>query len=382
MRTHAGSPLPDGLTDQWKRWERGRNRPDEFYRPLIAAALGTVVESLFPEERPRPPERNTEDLLLARSGMGTDELVERLRRSALDTATLDALAFTVEQFCCGYARRDPLDLLSETRRWLSRVAGLLERRTTFAEHRDLLDAAGQLTLLAGCLEYDAGRAGPAEATRRAALALGTEAGNPQVTGWAHEMRAWFALTGGRHREVIDAAHAGQDAAPGRSVAVQLHAQEAKAWARIGDRRNVHTALEQGRSLLDALPAPDRPDHHFVVDPQKYDFYAMDCHRLIGDDALAGLLATEVLRRSGPDGCAPSPMRAAEAEITLAVVAARRDDLDAALVHGTNALDGARRSAPSLRMVGTELATALEDRFPVDSRATDFRRVLDEVTAPV
>jgi hypothetical protein len=39
------------------------------------------------------------------------------------------------------------------------------------------------------------------------------------------------LTGRRYREVIEAAQAGQDAAPGRSVAIQLLAQEAKAWAR-------------------------------------------------------------------------------------------------------------------------------------------------------
>jgi hypothetical protein len=35
------------------------------------------------------------------------------------------------------------------------------------------------------------------------------------------MRAWFALTAGRYREVIEAAQAGQDAAANRSVSVQL-----------------------------------------------------------------------------------------------------------------------------------------------------------------
>ena len=48
LRTYADGPLPAGMLDQWKRWERGRSRPDEFYRPLIAATLGTVVESIFP----------------------------------------------------------------------------------------------------------------------------------------------------------------------------------------------------------------------------------------------------------------------------------------------------------------------------------------------
>lgn len=40
MRTFADAPLPEGLLDQRKRWERGRNKPDEVNRPLIAATLG------------------------------------------------------------------------------------------------------------------------------------------------------------------------------------------------------------------------------------------------------------------------------------------------------------------------------------------------------
>lgn len=100
------------------------------------------------------------------------------------------------------------------------------------------------------------------------------------------MRAWFSLTNARYRDAIDAVQAGQTAAPGRSVSVQLYAQEAKAWVRIGNERNVRQALEKGRVLLDSLLYPERPDHHFVVDPDKFDFYAMDCYRLIGDDAIA------------------------------------------------------------------------------------------------
>jgi hypothetical protein len=35
----------------------------------------------------------------------------------------------------------------------------------------------------------------------------------------------------------------------------------------------------------------------VVDPDKFDFYAMDCYRLIGDDNLAEVHAREILRKS-------------------------------------------------------------------------------------
>jgi hypothetical protein len=152
------------------------------------------------------------------------------------------------------------------------------------------------------------------------------------------MRAWFALTHGRYREVVEAAQAGQDAAPGRSVAVQLLGQEAKAWARMGNHRNVTRALENGRTLLDSLPYPERPDNHFVMDPDKFDFYAMDCYRLIGDDKLAELHAREIIRETtNADGPLDSPMRNAEAQLTLAVVAARRGELAEAISFGENAL---------------------------------------------
>src|ERR1700755_3004128 len=127
-----------------------------------------------------------------------------------------------------------------------------------------------------CVEYDTGRRQQAETTRQAALSLGTEADHAEIKAGAHEIRAWIALTTGDYHGVIAAAHAGVDVAPHHSVAIQLFAQEAKAWARLGDRRSTEVALDQGRRLLEVMPYPDNLDHHFVVDPTKYDFYMMDC----------------------------------------------------------------------------------------------------------
>lgn len=378
LRTFSDVPLPAGLLDQWKRWERGRNKPDEFYRPLIAATFGTVTESIFPSVR--HIKSDTSDELLVRIGMDTHELVQRIRSSSVDTATLDALALTVEQLCCDYAHRDAHELIVESRDWLANLTRLLDQRLTLIQHKDILDAAGWLTLLIGCLEYDTGQPRAAEATRTGALQLGGEAGNAAVTGWAHEMRAWFALTGGRLREVIAAAQAGQDAAPGRSVAVQLFAQEAKAWARMGNQRNVVKALEKGRVLLDSLPYPDRVENHFVVDPDKFDYYAMDCYRLIGDDTLAEMHARETIGKSvSPDGTVVSPMRKAESELTLGVVAARRGLLDEALTYGNSALSIGRRSQPSLLMVGSELDRALQQQFSESAEAKAFHASLLDAT---
>lgn len=376
MRTFSDVPLPVGLLDQWKRWERGRNKPDEFYRPLIAAIFGTVVESIFPSKTV-PVSRTTDEVLLSHTGMDTHELVQRIRRSSVDNTTLDALALTVEQLCCAYAQRDPSELITESREWLSQITHLLDERLTLTQHKDILDAAGWLTLLIGCMEYDTDQHQAAEATRVGALQLAFEANNVVLTGWAYEMRAWFALTKGRYRDVIEAAQAGQDAAPGRSVSVQLLAQEAKAWARMDNPRNVVRALEKGRVLLDSLPYPERPDNHFVVDPEKFDFYAMDCYRIIGDDKLAEMHARETIRKTiAPDGRDLAPMRRAEAEITLGVIAARSGALEEAISYGHKAISIDRRSRPSLLMVSSELDRALRERYPNNPDVHAFRATLD------
>ena len=186
-------------------------------------------------------------------------------------------------------------LLIEGRSWLRRVVELHSKSLTLAQHREVLALSGWLALLVGCVEYDSGDRHAAESTRRAALSLATESDHAEVAGWAHEMRAWFALTTGDYRGVIAAAQAGAERAPHHSVAVQLAAQEAKAWARLGDRRQVEVALDRGRRLLEGMPHPENLDNHFVVDPAKFDFYAMDCYRLVGEDKLARTLAEEVLR---------------------------------------------------------------------------------------
>jgi hypothetical protein len=307
--------------------------------------------------------------------MDTLELLQRVRASAIDAATVDALSITVEQLCCDYQHADARTLIATGREWLAKVTDVLGNRLSLAQHRDLLHNAGMLALLVGCLEFDLGDRPSAEATRRMALGLGKESGDPGIVGWAHEMLAWFQLTAGNHRAVIPVAEAGIHAAPSSSVAVQLLGQQAKAYARMGMSEKVHEALENGRALLDQLPYPERPDHHFVVDPDKWDFYAMDIYRIVGEDQLAKRNADEVIRRSvNSENVVVSPMRRAEAQLTLAVVAARHGDLDEATSLGIEALRDGRQSRPSLLMVAGEL----EREMYGSAAGTQFRELLSDL----
>ena len=208
----------------------------------------------------------------------------------------------------------------------------------------------------------------------------------EIQAWAHEIRAWMNLTSGDYHGVIAAAQHGTDVAPHHAVAVQLAAQEAKAWARIGDRRQTEVALDRGRRLLDSLPYPENLDNHFVVDPTKFDFYAMDCYRMLAEDKMAENLADEVIRASTDfDGTERAPMRLAEARITLGVVAARQGDIEEAVHHGEQALNGRRKSLPSLLMVSRDLTRVLRERYPSERATQTYLRELQAISqadAPV
>jgi hypothetical protein len=254
MRAHASGELAsDGsLLRQWKRWEAGEVMPGEFYRQIIAATFGTVTHSVFPVA----PRRDADSELLAAAGMDTLELVSRLQRSDVDEATLNGLRVTADALALDYPHKPPEQLLIEGRAWLRRMSEYRGQRITLKQHREVLIQAAWVTLLVACVEYDLGNRQGAETTRQGALSLGEETDHAEIQGWAHEIRAWMNLTGGDYHGVIAAAQAGTDAAPHHGVAVQLAAQEAKAWSRIGDRRMTEVALDRGRRLLDAMPYPE------------------------------------------------------------------------------------------------------------------------------
>lgn len=360
LRAGSSTQLPEAasILRRWKAWESGKSYPDEFYRPLVAAALGTVTSSLF------PPPRGPDSLnVLAGTGMDTMEILGRLQLTDISRSTIEALDATVDALCTRYAFDNPSVLIAEAGQWLGQLVDLQDRHLTFAQRQETLRLAGYLTLLVGCIEYDQGDQLRAESTRRAAMRIGAEVGSPDIVGWAHEIKAWMSLTNQDYRATLAAAREGQAAAGQQSVAVQLIAQEAKALARMGLDTEMQSALERGRVLLDSLPYPDNTRNHFVVDPAKFDFYAMDCYRKIGNDTLATALADGVIRTATDfTGTEVAPMRVAEARITLAVAAARDGDLSVALNQGQAALKSDRRSLPSLLTVAADLTDVLNDHY--------------------
>ena len=256
MRAHSAKELPStsSLLRQYKRWEAGEVTPKEFYQPIIAETFGTVTHAMFPVA----PKRDADADVLAVTGMDTLELVSRLQRSDLDQATLDGLRIMADRLCSEYPFMPSDQLLVEGRSWLRRVVSFQGQRLTLNQHREILTLAGWIALLIACVEYDSGDRQAAETTRKGALSLGTEADHAEIKAWAHEIRAWIDLTTGNYHGVVAAARTGIEAAPHHSVAIQLSAQEAKAWARIGDRRQTEVALDKRAQASGGHAIPRQP----------------------------------------------------------------------------------------------------------------------------
>jgi hypothetical protein len=60
--------------------------------------------------------------------------------------------------------------------------------------------------------------------------------------------------------------------------------------------------DKGPRLLEVIPYVDNLNHHFVVDPTRFDFHMMDCYRHLAEDPLAETLSLAQptpLRSAGP-----------------------------------------------------------------------------------
>lgn len=369
LRLHADEVLPDDdtLVRTWRRWESGRTqRPDPIYQRAIARMFGSVSAAYFAQPG------GDENGLIRLTEDQTAELIQRLRHSTVDEAAMDALHVTVDRLCTDYATLPAPIVLADAQTWLESVNSLLDKRITLAQHRDELAMAGWLTLLVACLHHDLGDDRAAEAARRGASQIANEVDNAEIAAWSSEIKAWMALTRGDYYGTVAAAREGLAISTRHGVSVQLHAQAAKAWARIRNRDEAILELEAGRDLLGHMDFPENPRNHFQVDPTKYDFYAMDCWRLTGADALAQAAAETVIRTStAPDGRSISPMRLAEAELTRATVLARGGDFEGAVAAGEAALAIDRQSLPALLLSAREVSNELQRIKPGDSLGEQF-----------
>ncbi|REE97127.1 helix-turn-helix domain-containing protein [Thermomonospora umbrina] len=247
------------------------------------------------------------------------ELARRVAASDVGDETITALEMTVDDLASAYPRTPPAELLVRTRRHLGYVSRLMEARMTLAERRRLVVVGGWLSLLTATSEIDLGRHSVAAARLRTAAQLAAHAGHTELLAWTLETRAWQTLTDGDYREAITLSRGAQEIAPrDGSAFIQATAQEGRAWARLGGRSETRDALARVERLVEPLPVPSRPEHHFRYDPAKGDAYTGTTLSWLGDPAAESYARGVLARMEHPSNGLARPRRAVDARLDLAL----------------------------------------------------------------
>lgn len=298
-------------------------------------------------------------------------MLQEADRTDIGPGTVESLYTVFDKLCRDYPSAPVPDLQQKLKRLYSRIMQLRQGRMTFAQHRELIAISAWVTALLACVDWDMNQREAAETARAATLRFAKEIEHPELIAWSYEMQAWFALTEGRYSDVTSIAKAAQTIGGENSAIVQLIMQEARGWARLGNRKATESAMDRAYSLLQKLPAIDYP-RHFIYDTTKFPFYAASCYQWLGDDAKAEEFANQVIRECEENGTTErSPMRMAEIHITLGLIHARRGDLGASVESGSRALAYERKSGPSLLIRAAELNRIINERFPGTRQASEF-----------
>jgi tetratricopeptide (TPR) repeat protein len=317
------------------------------------------------------------------SGEDTDIMLmlQEADRSDIGPGTIESLYTIFDKLCRDYVSSPALEVQQGLKRLYARIMRLRQGRMTFGQHKELIALSGWATALLACVDWDMNEREAAETARAATLRFAKEIDHSELMAWSYETQAWFALTEGRYSDVTSIAKAAQSIGGENSAIVQLVMQEARGWAKLGNREAAELAIERGHNLLQKLPAIHYP-RHFVFDSTKFPFYVASCYQWLGEYDKAEQYAMQVIRECEANGTtARSPMRLAEVNIILGLVHAHRGELGSAVNSGLRALAYERKSGPSLLIRAAELNAAIAERFPGAPEAAEFdeklRSVLDE-----
>lgn len=322
--------------------EKGRRPPNAAVAANLDKALGAggrLVATLRP-----PADEDTEAELEAL------ELTRRVTASDVSTETLDRLEQAADTMAMAYATIPPEQLFPRVRRHLDYVGTLVDARKTLAQHQRLLVVGGWLALLRATLHIDLRQAAAAQAYLDTAAGLAEQTGHAEIAAWCLETRAWDVLTMGDFRRALELSQHAQAIAPaGGSAIVQATAQEGRAWARLGDRKQTGQALERVERMAEQRTPPDHPEHHYRYDRGKAHSYAATTLAWAGDPA-AETVAREVIAELQAEDARPRRIASAQLDLSLALLAGGKPD---------EAADSAARAIASGRIVPSNWWRAAE-----------------------
>src|SRR5438270_6141015 len=374
--------------DMVSKWERGAKRPRRLYRRLLCMLYHSTEEDLglgqtqggAPAAHFSGEDVNRREFLLA--AVVAPEVLRRVLRGAggeameftrmagtsgVGTGTFDHLEAVLTELRCSYYEQPLAEQFAVARAYRTRVQELIQGRHTFTEGRQLYVYAAWLDEMLAWLANNLGDALTAEAYAIDCFEHADQAGHNELCAWAADQMASIGIYANRPERAASAARKGIERAPAaHPVAVRLHAQAARAHARLGQRDECERSFSEAQDLYDRLPSrtPIRfgedtrvqADHALTGHPASSHIWLADFKRAKGYAEQAVALHEAVPAGSRDLG------REAIARIDLGIALAELGEADEAIGQGRRALASPRVSE-SVRSRAADLDAVLTRRYP-------------------
>ncbi|WP_333769312.1 helix-turn-helix transcriptional regulator [Streptomyces sp. IBSBF 2435] len=384
------------------RWERGETEPQPYLRPRLAKALkssAAEIEALLSPEDDRPapvPARAVSaEALGAHAEAGyLDDMIRREflrlvsltgalvalspgdadRASIEDAAEVQVMTSHLWQvYSLARAKQTVYPLVRDQISDLTRLLGHAHRE---GRHRELCGQAGNLFQLAGEIFFDGNRYTEAAECYALAASASKEAGNADLWAASLTRHSFIGVYERRFREtapMLDAA--GLLARKGDShlsTRYWVAAVQAQVYAGLGDLDACNRALDQAQEVH-RLNDPS-PGGWLRFDGSRLDEERGSCYVTLGRLDLAEAALINALGRQ------LSMRRQGSVLTDLAVIGARRRDIDRLLSYGTAAVELAERTSSGY--IGRKLEGLRGHLAPFlpDKRVTDFNDRISSLIA--
>jgi transcriptional regulator with XRE-family HTH domain/tetratricopeptide (TPR) repeat protein len=172
----------------------------------------------------------------------------------------EQLELAVEHYARVYWSTPAAVLFDEVRQCRQVVGAMLDQPQPKRRVRHLHLVAGWLSALLGNLSFHLGDYTAARAHLGTACRLGESAGHPRLVVWVRGAQSMVALYDGSPAQALRLARQGQALAPGPLARAQLASWgEARALARMGDRRGALEAIARGSRDIESSDGDGGPD---------------------------------------------------------------------------------------------------------------------------
>ncbi|SFC48590.1 transcriptional regulator [Streptomyces aidingensis] len=260
------------------------------------------------------------------------------------------------------------------------VFPLLRRTHAEEVHRALCEAAAEQTYLLGWMAYDSGEHGTAQRYLIQSLRLAEESRNAALGAHVLAGMADQATLLGHPEEgrrLAQAGRAGLKKTTSPACLSDLWALEARAWARLGDRRAASSAVAASEAAYETVRPAEEPQWAAFIDPAYLHGEHAYTFRDLGDCAAAEEHARRSIEHAGRQQRA---RRGAMSHAALAASHLQRGDLDAAHAAGLRTLSLARQVSSSRTVEAVQELEHRMSRFGGHRLVADFRDRARDLTA--